>query len=157
MGGSVSSSYVLGPGEGRVIDLGNFSMTVKASADRSDGAITLLEADEPPHFGPPMHIHHDSAEGFYVLEGEYNIFIEDEVFRCPAGSFVWVPAEVRHGFSVGDVQSRKLNIYLPATMLGYFEELSEAISKGVADPDVLGEIATRNAVEVVGPVPEGYV
>ena len=157
MGRSVGRSYVLGPGAGRKIDLGNFSMTVKASADESDGTITLLEADEPPHFGPPMHIHHDSAEGFYVLDGEYNIFIEDEAFRCPAGSFIWVPAEMRHGFSVGDVQSRKLNIYLPATMLGYFDELSESISNGVADPDVLDEIARRNAVEVVGPVPEGYL
>lgn len=36
---------------------------------------TLLEAEEPPDFGPPLHIHHGIAEAFYVLEGAYIIFI----------------------------------------------------------------------------------
>ena len=52
---------------------------------------------------------------------------------------------------------RKLNVYLPAAMVGYFDELSEAGKRGEADPDVLGEIATKYAVEVIGPVPEGYL
>jgi mannose-6-phosphate isomerase-like protein (cupin superfamily) len=52
-------------------------MSVKASAEETDGAFALLEAQEPPGFGPPLHIHHDAAEAFYVLEGEYIMFIED--------------------------------------------------------------------------------
>jgi mannose-6-phosphate isomerase-like protein (cupin superfamily) len=79
--------FVLRPGEGRAIDLGGFQMSVKASAGDTSGAFSLLEADEPPDFGPPMHIHHDSAEAFYVLKGEYIIFLEDREFSCPAGSF----------------------------------------------------------------------
>ncbi len=72
-----SDAFVLQPGEGRAIDLGGFLMTVKATSDSTDDAFTLLEAEEPPHFGPPMHIHRDAAEAFYVLEGEYIIFIGD--------------------------------------------------------------------------------
>jgi len=66
---------VLEPGGGRHIDLGGFHMTVKTSGDESAGQFTLLEAAEPPRFGPPMHIHHDAAEAFYVLEGEYLMYI----------------------------------------------------------------------------------
>ena len=35
-----------------------------------DGSYVILpgEADEPPNFGPPMHIRHGVAEAFYVLE-----------------------------------------------------------------------------------------
>jgi mannose-6-phosphate isomerase-like protein (cupin superfamily) len=149
--------YVFGPGEGRQIDLGNFAMTVKSDDESTSGLFTLLEADEPPNFGPPMHIHHGVAEAFYVLEGEYIIFMNDEEFRCPAGSFVFIPAEAPHGFRVGDTQSRKLNLYLPASMVGYFDDLSAAISSEEADPQVLNAIATRYAVEVIGPVPEGYL
>jgi mannose-6-phosphate isomerase-like protein (cupin superfamily) len=149
--------YVLQPGEGRSIDLGNFSMTVKATGEATAGMFTLLEADEPPNFGPPLHIHHGVAEAFYVLEGEYIIFIEDVEHRCPAGSFVFIPAEVPHGFRVGNTQSRKLNVYLPASMIGYFDDLSDAIRRGEADPQVLDMIAVRNSVEVIGPVPEGYL
>lgn len=147
---------VLQPGKGRSIDLGGFMMTVKATAESTDGAFTLLEAEEPPNFGPPIHIHRDAAEAFYVIEGEYLIFIEDQASRCPAGSFVYIPAGVVHGFRVGDVPSKKLNLYVPQAMVGYFEELAAAIASGVVDEEHLAAIARRYGMEVLGPVPEGY-
>lgn len=152
-----SEPIVLQPNEGRNIDLGGFSMTVKASEDLTARTFTLLEATEPPDFGPPMHIHHNAAEAFYVLEGEYIIFIEDKETRCPAGSFIYIPLGVKHGFRVGPIASRKLNLYAPGVMVGYFDELSAAIADGVADDERLGAIATKNGMEVVGPVPEGYL
>lgn len=152
-----SEAFVLGPGEGRPIDLGGFLMTVKATAESTDDAFTLLEATEPPHFGPPMHIHRDAAEAFYVLEGEYLIFIDDEETRCPAGSFIYIPAGSVHGFRVGAVPSKKLNVYVPQAMVGYFDDLAAAIASGDADDDKLAAIAERYGMEVVGPVPEGYL
>jgi mannose-6-phosphate isomerase-like protein (cupin superfamily) len=149
--------FVLRPGEGRPIDLGGFQMSLKASEQDTTGAFSLLEADEPPNFGPPMHIHHNCAEAFYVLAGEYVIFIEDQEFRCPAGSFVYIPPDTRHGFRVGTEPSRKLNVYVPGAMVDYFDKLSRAIADGNADSDVLDRIAAENGMEVIGPVPEGYL
>ena len=157
MGGATGDAYVLQPGEGRVIDLRGFSMSVKATDEDTNGKFTLLEADEPPDFGPPLHIHHGIAEAFYVLEGEYIIFLNGNESRCPAGSFVFIPAETPHGFRVGNVASRKLNLYLPAAMVGYFDDLSDALKEGSAEPERLSEIAARYRMEVIGPVPEGYV
>ncbi len=150
-------AYVLGPGEGRSIDLGLFAMTVKAGRDETNGVFSLLEAEEPPGFGPPLHIHHDADEAFYVLEGEYVMFLGDREVTCPAGSFVFIPLGMRHGFRVGPVLSRKLNFYFPAGMIGYFDDLSDAIRRDEADERTLSEIATRHAMEIVGPVPEAYV
>ena len=42
-------------------------------------------------------------------------------------------------------------------MIGYFDELSAALAKGKADPDALAEIADRYGMDVIGPVPEGYL
>jgi mannose-6-phosphate isomerase-like protein (cupin superfamily) len=149
--------YALGPGEGRVIDLGDFGMTVKASEAETDGIVSVLEAEEPPGFGPPVHVHHDCAEAFYVLEGEYVMQLEDREVVCPAGSFVFVPQGVRHGFRVGDVPSRKLNFYFPAAMVGYFDALGAALGRdGVTDDD-LGAIASTHAMVGVGPPSERYV
>ena len=53
--------------------------------------------------------------------------------------------------------SRKLNLYTPAGMVGYFDELSASIAAGGSDPARLDEIALRYGVEVTGPAPEGYV
>ena len=150
-------AFVLAPGEGRSIDLGAFGMTVKASSDETDGVFSLLEAEEPPGFGPPLHIHHDAAEAFYVLDGEYVMFLDDREISCPAGSFIFIPQGVRHGFRVGATASRKLNFYFPAVMVGYFDDLSDAIGRGEVDERLLGDIARRHSVEVVGPVPESYV
>jgi hypothetical protein len=63
---------------------------------------------------------------------------------------------VTHGFRVGDVPSRKLNLYAPAAMIGYFDELSAALDRGAADEELAG-IAERHGMEITGPVPEGYV
>lgn len=131
-------------------------MAVKASDAVTGGAFTLLEATEPPHFGPPLHIHHDAAEAFYVLEGTYLFFLGGRETRCPAGSFVYIPAGIEHGFRVGDAPSRKLNLYVPAAMIGYFDEVADAARRGDMDDEHLGDIATRYGMEVTGPVPEGY-
>jgi len=148
---------VLRPDEGRAIDLGNFVMSLKVSSKETGGSFSLLEAAEPPDFGPPMHIHHDCAEAFFILEGEYRIFVEERDFACPAGSFVYIPSGLQHGFRVGPLPSRKLNLYTPAAMVGYFDALSAAITSGEADDARLDEIARAHAMEVVGPVPEGYL
>ena len=149
-------AFVLRPGDGRSIDLGNFRMSVKATDEDTTGAFTLLEADEPADFGPPLHVHRGAAEAFYVLAGEYLIFIEGREHRCPAGSFIFIPAGIEHGFRVGAVPSRKPNLYAPAAMVGYFDELSAAQRTGRLDPDALTEMALKYGMEVRGPVPEGY-
>jgi mannose-6-phosphate isomerase-like protein (cupin superfamily) len=146
--------FVVLPGEGREIPLGAFTMSLKATAEQTGGAFSLLEASEPPGFGPPMHIHHDSAEAFYVLEGEYTIFYGGDAHPCRAGSFVYIPAGVEHTFLVGSVKARKLNLYAPAAMVGYFDELSAA--EGTLTAAALAQMALRHGMEVTGPVPEGY-
>ena len=150
-------AFVVAPGKGRVIDLKEFEMTVKADAEATGGTVSVLEAQEPPGFGPPLHVHHDAAEAFYVLEGEYVMFLDDREFTCPAGSFIFIPRGARHGFKVGDVPSRKLNFYFPAAMIGYFDDLAAALQRDDLDDDALAEIARSRGMEVIGPPSERYV
>lgn len=51
----------------------------------------------------------------------YMIFLDEHAIRCPAGSFIFIPAATPRGFRVGSVASRKLNLYLPASMVGNFD------------------------------------
>ena len=149
--------FVVGPDEGRFVDLGEFGVTVKADEVETGGVVSVLEATEPPGFGPPIHIHHDCAEAFYVLEGEYIMFFEDSEFACPAGSFIFIPQGARHGFRVGDVPSRKLNFYFPASMIGYFDDLGAALRRDDVSEDELAGIASRHGMEIVGPPSTRYV
>jgi hypothetical protein len=61
-----------------------------------------------------------------------------------------------HTFRTLDADSRKLNLYTPAGMVGYFDDLSAGIASGM-DEAALDQIAARFEMDVVGPVPEGYL
>ena len=77
---------------------------------------------------------------------------------CGPGSFVYVPANMAHTFVVvSEEPGTKLNLFSPAAMVGFFEELPEAEAKGTPPPELLGEISERNHMGIVGPVPETYL
>ena len=81
--------------QGRLLDLGNFQAVVLADAEQTSGDLTVLQTQgEPPGFGPPLHRHRDAAEAFFVLEGEYQMFLDGEQYLCPPGSFVRHHTEV---------------------------------------------------------------
>jgi mannose-6-phosphate isomerase-like protein (cupin superfamily) len=150
-------ALVLAPGEGRNIDLGGFKVAVYAEDGTTDGAFSLIETIEADAGGgPPMHIHRDCAESFFVLDGAYQMFIDQQAFDCPAGSFIYVPRGIPHTFKTLVAGSRKLNVYTPAGMVGYFDELAASLTAGMDEAN-LDAIAARYEMEVVGPVPHGYL
>ena len=155
----VSEAFVVPPGQGRHLDLGNFEAVVLATSTQTSDQFTLLQTQsEPPEFGPPLHLHHDAAEAFFVLEGEYLMFIEEQQTLCPPGTFVYVPRATPHTFKVVSAcPGKKLNLFSPAAMVQYFEELADAEASGSVTPELLDEIAARSHVEVLGPVPESYL
>jgi quercetin dioxygenase-like cupin family protein len=151
--------FVVLPGQGRSLDLGNFQAVVLATGGQTSGDLTVLQTqNEPPGFGPPLHRHRDAAEAFFVLEGEYLMFLDAEQHLCPPGAFVYVPRDVPHTFKVtSDGPGKKLNLFTPAAMIGFFEELAAAEAAGSATPSALDEIAMKNQMEVLEPVPESYL
>jgi mannose-6-phosphate isomerase-like protein (cupin superfamily) len=139
---------------GRTIDLGDgFTVTVKVDAD----ALTVLETTEPPGLSPPVHIHHDCAEGFYVLDGEYVVHLDGTDTVCGPGESFFVPQGAPHTFRTGESGGRKLNIYVPGAMLGYFEDLAAALAAGMVDDAGLASIAAAHSMEIVGPPPDRYI
>ncbi len=116
----------------------------------------MIETRETGVAGGPPVIHRDAAESFYVIAGAYRMHLDGRDFDCPAGSYVYVPLGVPHTFRVLEKGSRKLNLYTPPAMEGYFDELSEAVKVG-ADETILAGIAARYSMEIVGPVPPEYL
>jgi mannose-6-phosphate isomerase-like protein (cupin superfamily) len=108
-----------------------------------------------PGFSPPPHFHTDTAESFYVLEGEYEVSIDREVFVCAPGSFIYVPRAVPHGFTVGAKRAKKLMIFVPGAMESYFEELDAAVRAGPVSAELVAAIALRANMVVLDPT-RGY-
>jgi mannose-6-phosphate isomerase-like protein (cupin superfamily) len=148
-------AIVLGPGEGRVIP-GPEGVTLKATREETAGAVGVFEATSPPGFGPPRHIHHDADELFYVLSGEFQFLVGEQLFHARPGAFVYVPRGTVHAPKVvGAGPGRCLAAFVPGGQEHAFEEFARlAAAEGpdaVLDPDRAQAIIASYNSEFVGP------
>ncbi len=108
----------LGPGDGN---------TVKA--DRPE--LSLLEITFDPGSGVDPHFHKGHSDSFYVLEGELEFHVGDEVLHATEGSYVLAPPNVVHWFrNVGSRPARMLNLHTPGGFVQYRRELRRAARAG---------------------------
>jgi quercetin dioxygenase-like cupin family protein len=104
-GRPVSDATISLPGEGERVG----SMVVKVSSEEIDA----VEISCGPGYGPGPHTHPSQVDSFYVLEGELDFTVADEVIPAGPGTFVSAPPGVVHGFkSVGS--ARFFNLHTPA-------------------------------------------
>ncbi|MFC5156973.1 quercetin 2,3-dioxygenase [Streptomyces amakusaensis] len=110
--------------------------TIKADKENTHGSLGLIEALVPPGGGPPLHIHHDSDEAFYVIEGELQISNEKKSQVVGAGAFVFVPRGKVHAFKnvSEDQQCKMLIIFTPAGFEAFFKELGVPAEEGGEAP-----------------------
>jgi quercetin dioxygenase-like cupin family protein len=69
-----------------------------ASAANGTRQLTIFEQWCEPGLGAPAHLH-AVEEVLTVLEGEAEVWIEDQRMRLAAGRSVIVPAGLKHGFT----------------------------------------------------------
>ena len=78
--------------------------------------------------GPPMHIHHEADEAFFVLEGEALFEFPDRSMVTGPGGFVFIPMGQPHRFDHGRPDQGKLRVLTLFSPAG-FEPGSEATRK----------------------------
>ena len=138
---------VLGPGEGETMTVFGNELTIKTG-----GAFCLVDYTAVPGFpGPPLHVHRETTDSFYVLEGELTVQVGDETRVLGPGSFVLVEPGTPHTFSnPGGRPARFLSLMSPGGFEQYFRDLRDAFGDGPPDFERIGEIAARYDVETVG-------
>jgi mannose-6-phosphate isomerase-like protein (cupin superfamily) len=113
---------MLGPGEGGAV-----------KADRAE--IALLEISFDPGGGVDPHFHKGHSDSFYILEGELEFHVGDDVFTATPGSYVLAPPNVVHWFrNRTDKPVRVLNLHTPGGFVRYRNELRELRAQGI-EPD----------------------
>jgi quercetin dioxygenase-like cupin family protein len=148
----------LGPGEGTPYWFLQNRMVLKATVQSTGGAGGLGEWLIAPGAAPPLHVHYQEDEAFYVLEGELTFKCGDETARATAGSFVFLPRGIPHGFVVeSDTPVRMLTLLVPGGGERIFVEAGRpAEGPGLppaAPPDIplLQRVARKYGNDIVGP------
>jgi quercetin dioxygenase-like cupin family protein len=132
------------------------TIAILASTSDTNGVVGAVEVGGPGGAVPPLHVHHREDEAFYVLEGEYSVFIGDDVITASPGTWIWGPRDVPHGYQVHSERGRHLSLMMPGGFEAFFEEVA-AIATPDADPrnemSRLATVAARYGVELLGPPP----
>jgi quercetin dioxygenase-like cupin family protein len=124
----MNEPIALSPGEGEVLGVS----VVKAARPE----LSALEFELRPGGGVDPHFHKGHSDSFYVLEGEVEFHVGDEVVQGTPGTYVLAPPNVVHYFrNVSDQPARILNLHTPGGFAEYRRELESLHERGI-EPDV---------------------
>jgi quercetin dioxygenase-like cupin family protein len=150
--------YLLGKDEGDAHWLLGMLEIVKISGADTEGNYGLLEVTVRKGEGSPWHVHPDEDEWFYVLEGEFTVYVGERRLSLPAGAFAFGPKGVPHTF-IGETDGATALIgFQPFHFEGFLHEVGEPATERVlppreAPPDMarLLPIAERHGMVILGP------
>jgi quercetin dioxygenase-like cupin family protein len=126
-----------------------FDNRVRLHASSTDtGDFALIESVAPAGSQPPLHVHRDEGEGFYVLEGELTLWVGEQTRILGSGEFLFAPPDVPHTIRVGDSGARWLLI-----AGARFEAFVRTVAglAGEPDPTELSRIAADHGIDILGP------
>ena len=127
------------------IDFLGVRARVLASGDGL-GLIDMIEV--PAGHMPPLHVHSNEDEGFYVLEGEVALLLPDRRIDLVPGDFATAPRGIPHAYRVGDAPARWLVTSTPG---GFERFVADVAAAEEVTPQALGAIGATHGIEILGP------
>ncbi|HEY1357664.1 MAG TPA: cupin domain-containing protein, partial [Thermoleophilaceae bacterium] len=133
---------------------------IHLSGDETGDRVGIVEGTGAPGNMPPLHVHHDDVEGFFVLEGQVTVYVAgEEPIVLGQGDWLTAPREVAHTYKVTSAEpARWLAVSAPAR----FDRLVTAVAQPAErdglppadtpiDADHVAEEAAKQGIEILGP------
>ena len=121
---------------------GNLTTNLAEKTD-TKGAFLLMECTLAPGTEPPPHAHSREDELFYVLDGEFDVYVGEEAFKVKTGECVFLPKFEPHAFVIRSTQLRVLALFSPAGLEEAFRGMSSP-AKRLALPTKTLTYSTRD-------------
>ena len=123
--------------------------SILLSGKDTGGAYCLLDLRVAPGKGVPRHTHAREDEAYFVISGELEAIVGDEVFTLRAGETLIAPRNIPHQLrNSGSVANHYLIMFSPSG----FEEFLKATSVPAPDdavaPTEPPAVAVRNVFEL---------
>jgi mannose-6-phosphate isomerase-like protein (cupin superfamily) len=103
--------------------------------------------------GPPLHVHQEQDDTFFVLEGVLTVQVGDELFEIGPGDFATVPPGVPHTFDNVDKDQppvKAVNLMTPGGIDAQFRDMALLAEQG-GDPEKMAQLRKEYGVTTVGP------
>ena len=140
-----AEGYGLADGEGERVAFSDAEFLVKAAADNTGGAFTVIEERDP--LDTPRHVHAREDELFIVLEGEHVFEIGDREFTAGPGAVVFAPRGVPHAHRRMVARTgRFLTLTSPAGFESFFRELAAAEQANEPQAEAYARVAEKYGI-----------
>ena len=119
--------------------------SVCLSGADTGGAYCLLDIGLAPGMTVPRHMHTREDEAYYVLSGELEVVVGDEVFILRAGDTLMAPRDIPHQLrSSGDVENHYLIMFSPSGFEGFLKATAVPAPDNAVAPTEPPAVAVRN-------------
>ena len=154
-----TAPVVRAPGEGTAIWHLDTLKTFKALSEETAGRLAAWEELLPQSSSPPLHVHRNDDEAWYVLDGTLTFQVADATWSAEAGSFVWAPRGLPHTFRVDSLTARLLALAVPSGFDRFVRTTGRPAGgvtlppppDGPPDMAALVTAAREEGIEILGP------
>jgi len=123
--------------------------SVCLSGADTGGAYCLLDIGLAPGMTVPRHMHTREDEAYYVLSGELEVVVGDEVFILRAGDTLMAPRDIPHQLrNSGDVENHYLIMFSPSGFEGFLKATAVPAPDNAVAPTEPPAVAVRNVHEL---------
>jgi mannose-6-phosphate isomerase-like protein (cupin superfamily) len=133
--------------------------TTRARILVSEDTYSLIDEEARHGDMPPLHVHVDHDEIFYLLRGRMSLHMPGSRIDLEPGRAAFTPRAIPHTYRVESEDGAR---WLVSTTSGGFAAFVEEVSipadgdgyapeELIPDPETLAAAAARNGIEVTGP------
>ena len=152
--GRSTKSFVVKAGKDRfdqpILFRGKNPNLVKISAKDTDGLLTALEYEGFEKEGPPLHIHFNQDEVFYIIEGEYLVQVGDEQKTLKVGDTIFLPRNVPHTWRQLSKKGKMFYLLQPGGKYEDFFKKLDALKRPPTEAEAQ-TFALESDMKFVGP------
>ena len=132
------------PAENKGVTLGGQPMVFLVTG-KDTKHTSMFDWTIPAGFATGRHVHRVQEETFYMLDGECEWHVGDQVIRAIPGTYLFIPPGVPHNITnVSQKPARVLMTVSPPGHEHYFEELAKLAARGgPPDAKAIGELRAR--------------
>lgn len=126
------------------------TLDIKISGSDTNNELAVFEqSGQTPNGGPPLHLHFDQDEWFFVTEGEYMFQCGNEKFNLKAGDTIFLPRNIPHAFIQLTEKAKTIVSYMPA---GKMEAFFAATDQWTSRPSKaeIAKVFLDHGMKVVG-------
>lgn len=127
------------------------TLDIKISGKDTDNEVAVFEQTGlTPNGGPPLHIHPEQDEWFYVIEGDYLFVVGKDKYQIKAGDTIFLPRKVPHAFVQLSEKGKMIVSYVPAGKMEAFFAVTDKWTSPPSKEEIV-QVFAEHGMQVVGP------